>query len=66
MTMIGGLAVSSCVARLRCFGAMSQRPFSASPNRPAKHAAEHHGQHNQSIEPLRPTKAAVLQSPISA
>jgi hypothetical protein len=37
------------------------------PSRAAKHAAESkQGQHNQSIEPSRPTKAAVLQSPISA
>jgi predicted acylesterase/phospholipase RssA len=52
-------------------GAMSQRPFSAVPSRAAKHAAEsNRDQHSQSIEqsiePSRPTKAAVLQSPISA
>jgi hypothetical protein len=47
--------------------AMSHRPLSASPNSAAKHAAESkRGQHNQSIEPSRPTRAAVLQSPISA
>jgi hypothetical protein len=39
----------------RSFGAMSQRPFSASPSRAAKHAAESkRGQHSQSIEPSRP------------
>ena len=33
----------------------------------AKHAGEsNRGQHNQSIEPSRPTRAAVLQSPINA
>jgi hypothetical protein len=34
---------------------------------PCLHPAESkRGQHSQSIEPLRPTKAAVLQSPMSA
>jgi hypothetical protein len=42
-------------------------PLSASPSSAAKQAAESkRGQHNQSIEPSRPTKAAVLQSPMSA
>jgi hypothetical protein len=46
---------------------MSHRPLSTVPIRLAKHAAEsNRGQHNQSIEPSQPTKAAVLQSPISA
>ena len=48
-------------------GAISQRPLSDFPSRAAKHAAESkRGQHSQSMEPSRPTKAAVLQSPISA
>ena len=74
------LAVLNSVSRMRVpgryrrltardgsLGAISQRPCSAFPSRVAKHAAESkRGQHNQSIEPSRPTKAAVLQSPISA
>jgi hypothetical protein len=50
-----------------CFGAMSQRPLSAVPSSAAKQAGESkRGQHSQSIQPSRPTKAAVRQSPISA
>jgi uncharacterized protein YndB with AHSA1/START domain len=50
-----------------CFGPMSHRPLSGVPSKAAKQAAESkRGQHSQSIEPSRPTKAAVLQSPIIA
>jgi hypothetical protein len=46
---------------------MSQRPLSDAPSRAAKQAAESkRGQHNQSIEPWEPTKAADLQSPMIA
>jgi hypothetical protein len=48
-------------------GAMRQRPLSAEPSNAAKHAGlSNLGQHSQSIEPFRPTRAAVWQSPISA
>ena len=48
-------------------GASSQRPFISSPRSRAKHAPEsNRGQHSQSIEPSRPTRAAVWQSPIIA
>ena len=48
-------------------GAIRQWPLFSSPSNAAKQAAESkRGQHNQSIEPLRPTRAAVLQSEISA
>jgi hypothetical protein len=46
---------------------MSHRPCSAVPRRAAKQADESkRGQHSQSIEPSRPTRAADLQSPINA
>jgi hypothetical protein len=46
---------------------MRQRPLLSSPRSAAKHAAESkRGQHSQSIEPWRPTSAALWQSPISA
>jgi hypothetical protein len=46
---------------------MSQRPLRLSPSRDAKQAAlSKRGQQSQSIEPLRPTRAEVTQSPISA
>jgi hypothetical protein len=45
---------------------MSQRPFLWLPSRAAKQASESNaGQHSQSIDPSRPTNAAVSQSPIS-
>lgn len=48
-------------------GAMRQRPWSGVPSSAAKQAAEsNRGQHSQSIEPSRPTRAAVSQSPIRA
>jgi hypothetical protein len=48
-------------------GAISQRPFLCVPRSAAKQASESKaGQHSQSIEPLRPTSAAVSPSPISA
>jgi len=48
-------------------GAISQRPWSGVPRSAAKHASEsNRGQHSQSIEPSRPTSAALSQSPISA
>ena len=44
---------------LGCTGATTQRPFSAVPRSAAKHADESkRGQHNQSIAPSRPTRAA--------
>jgi hypothetical protein len=46
-------------------GAISQRPCFGAPRIAAKHASESKaGQHSQSIEPSRPTSAAVSQSPI--
>jgi hypothetical protein len=43
------------------------RPCSGSPRRAAKQAAEsNRGRHSQSIDPLRPTSAAVAQLLISA
>jgi hypothetical protein len=48
-------------------GAIRQWPCSAVPSSAAKQASESkRGQHSQSIEPLRPTSAAVWQSPIRA
>ena len=48
-------------------GAISQRPCSGSPSKAAKHAPEsNRGRQSQSMEPSRPTNAAVWQSPISA
>jgi hypothetical protein len=47
-------------------GLISHRPFLFVPNKAAKQASESKaGQHSQSIEPSRPTSAAVSQSPIS-
>jgi hypothetical protein len=47
-------------------GAISHRPFPSVPSKAAKQASESKaGQHSQSIDPLRPTSAAVSQSPIS-
>ncbi len=41
-------------------GAISQRPCPASPSKAAKHAPESkRGMHSQSMEPSRPTSAAV-------
>jgi hypothetical protein len=46
---------------------MIQRPWSDVPSSAAKHASEsNRGQQSQSIDPSRPTSAAVSQSPISA
>ena len=46
-------------------GAINHRPFSRVPSSAAKHASESKaGQHSQSIEPSRPTRAAVSLSPI--
>ncbi len=48
-------------------GATFHRPFSGVPSRAAKHAPEsNRGTHSQSIDPSRPTSAAVRQSPIIA
>ena len=48
-------------------GAISQRPLSGEPRRAAKQAGlSKRGQHNQSTDPLRPTSAQVLQSPMTA
>jgi hypothetical protein len=55
--------------RVRNFplGASSQRPRVSSDTSAAKHAPEsNRGRHSQSIEPFRPTSAAVWVSPISA
>ena len=47
-------------------GAISQRPCLSVPSSAAKQASESNaGQHSQSIDPSRPTSAAVSQSPIS-
>ena len=49
-----------------CAGQIDQRPCSSYPTSAAKQASESNaGQHSQSIEPSRPTSAAVSQSPIS-
>jgi hypothetical protein len=52
---------------VRCdfsFGAITHHPFLAFPTRAAKQAGEEKsGQHSQSIEPFRPTRQAVSQSP---
>jgi len=54
-------------ARPPCCGAMSQRPLSGVPSNAAKQASEsNRGQHSQSIDPSRPTSAALRQSPIRA
>ena len=46
---------------------MSQRPWSDLPSTAAKQALlSKRGQQSQSMEPLRPTSAAVVQSPIRA
>ena len=46
-------------------GAIRQNPWSVSPTRWAKHAAESkRGRQSQSIDPSRPTSAAVWVSPI--
>ncbi len=48
-------------------GASRQCPFSSSPSSAAKQAGESKcGRHSQSIEPSRPTSAAVCRSPSSA
>ncbi len=48
-------------------GAMRQRPLSGVPTRAAKQAGlSNRGQHSQSIEPSRLTRAALWQSPIMA
>jgi len=46
-------------------GAIFQRPCFSLPSSAAKQASESNaGQHSQSIDPSRPTNAAVSQSPI--
>src|SRR5262245_7279712 len=48
-------------------GAMIQRPFADVPSSAAKQASEsNRGHDSQSIEPLRPTSAALSQSPMMA
>ena len=55
------------VPRISPIGAIFQRPFSSSPSRAAKQRAESkRGRQSQSIEPSRPTSAAVCVSPIRA
>ena len=62
----GIAARPSCTSTFSA-GASFQRPFSGEPSRAAKHAPEsNRGTHSQSIEPSRPTSAAVRQSPIIA
>src|SRR5947207_14339041 len=52
---------------LSAVGVTDQKPLSGLPSRAAKTAPESkRGQHSQSIEPSRPTRAAVSQSPIRA
>ena len=48
-------------------GVNNHLPFSGVPSSAAKHAGESNlGKDSQSIEPFRPTSAAVSQSPMSA
>jgi hypothetical protein len=48
-------------------GSISHRPFLWVPSKAVKQASESNtGQHSQSIDPSRPTNAAVSQSPIRA
>ena len=48
-------------------GSISQRPWGSSPSSAAKQAPESkRGRQSQSIEPSRPTSAAVCRSPIIA
>lgn len=65
--------ISECASYLRLdrtissFGATHQKPLSSDPRSLAKQDAEEKwGQQSQSIDPLRPTKAVVSQSPINA
>jgi len=59
--------VAAVTLRLSPAGAIFQRPLQGSPSRAAKQAPESKlGQHSQSMEPSRPTRAAVSQSPIKA
>ena len=55
-------------ARVVCsaVGAIRQKPWLSSPSSRAKHASEsNRGRHSQSMEPSRPTIAAVWVSPMS-
>ncbi len=57
----------TCLTSIPSAGATFHRPFSGDPRSAAKHAPEsNRGTHIQSIEPSRPTRAAVRQSPIIA
>ena len=50
-----------------CVGAISHLPCSGPPRSAEKHAPlSKRGRHSQSIEPSRPTKAAVSQFPMTA
>ena len=61
------LAVAPLDALHAPAGAICQRPLRASPSSAAKHAGEsNRGRHSQSIEPSRPTSAAVCVSPMTA
>ena len=61
------VAVAPRDLRGRSAGAISQRPCSGVPSRAAKQAPESkRGKQSQSIEPSRPTSAAVSQSPMRA
>ena len=58
---------ASSASRPASAGASSQRPCSGVPSSAAKQAPESkRGKQHQSIEPSRPTSAAVCRSPISA
>ena len=68
---VSSTMVPSRYARLTCgagsAGWMRHRPWSEVPSRAAKQALlSKRGQHSQSMDPLRPTRAALVQSPISA
>ena len=55
------------VRRVSCAGAISHRPCSGVPSSAQKHAASSkRGTQSQSMEPSRPTRAAVRRLPISA
>jgi hypothetical protein len=59
--------ITPCRPDGRILWSYQPAPLSAFPSKAAKQAAESkRGQHSQSIEPSRPTKAVVLQSPIRA
>ena len=79
ITVAAALFVSMMLSRTECWGdgvarraRLGQRqifsmPFDGSPSKEANTApVSNRGQHNQSIDPSRPTNAADSQSPMSA